>query len=1153
MAILKREYELSIWDERLDLNGNKIEKKGAIIGAHDMDYLGRAVNIKLKREIKGTNTLTFDMPQKYFDSKLGRYVKNELIDELYNEKKVKLNFDGQWFEFYIKSINEKKEFKSIMKSFTCQDSFIDELSRTGYEILFDEELYNNVDEISPFMEIILEDSIWDYRPDLNIGDFTEFTEERFYKIPLKQFGGTISAYPIKLEVKPEYLKEESTYYKKIKEKDKNFNLNNAREKEVVLKNIYTNNTRSLELGDDLSYRKEIFWDAHRTDNGFSLLNKNEKIILEGDYIYVAYSDLSFIYGSIYEDPYKSTEEPAQYGCYNQELGYALQPSSKDPSALIQFIFFNENDEVFIDESGTIANNNCHYVITVEEWNGILKSIYENKDLSTNEDKGLIYWKTTFIDGGKLTEKYEINNTENVIYTKNVIPNNSTIDDFTWYPVYYEDYLSEINGQEVFAARKISVTDRTEFNLKSEYYTTIYSNNAEEYIGLYSEIEKDNERDEENFLKTNDFRVQSKEATRIVVPTLARNLITNGNNITTNDGWEALTQNNQTEYNTGSYSNLLEINVKTTTQSDHFYEMTGETSDEGISDYYLEFLSPNIEKCDNFSSEGEVSSDYALNFGLTELENGIEKDKIYAIRICTGNWKIINYDIIFRKDLELINDTEAVNIKKECTEIEAENYKNALKTYNEALYNNDIILHDEKLTINSDINDFKELIKLWIQEHDVDKTEFEKWSNVTIESEDYKYLINRLYIQLNQEQKTENDKNDAPEQEDENDKIDIPEQYTESLNINSYEAWEGSCIFANQIFNKSYNQDLNKIIIGQGSIDINGNYEVDGIQNLDSNKFISFSDIFDKIEDENNEISHLYFAGYNEEEKSGIENSSLLKTLYHSKKNGEKQWIWTKESIEDGLNIEDNAFLLFKAKTNITSPYLGILSESEPMTIQTDNLTIKTYADTDMSGIKLETKGTNMTDNKDYFVDNAQYTIYIVDNENFSSNFLNRVGITTDSTENGEDKGNEDESDENNKDENTSNNDKNDKDENTSVDNNIINENVKLIVPQNDESEIEIADTYDLMDGDLLPDAKPEWTGVSASTLPLFFQNVTENPDKTGSNKYALFVNDLYYGIFWLDKKILNKDENDEIVEDDKDKDEIIKEDKDESINDNGGE
>ena len=89
LDILRKEYELSVWDETLGEKGQKKEIKRAIIGAHDMDYLGRATSLKLSRKINGTNTLTFQLPSKYFDSKLGEYVHNEFCDYLFNERKLK--------------------------------------------------------------------------------------------------------------------------------------------------------------------------------------------------------------------------------------------------------------------------------------------------------------------------------------------------------------------------------------------------------------------------------------------------------------------------------------------------------------------------------------------------------------------------------------------------------------------------------------------------------------------------------------------------------------------------------------------------------------------------------------------------------------------------------------------------------------------------------------------------------------------------------------------------------------------------------------------------------------------------------------------------------------------------------------------------------
>jgi hypothetical protein len=68
MAVQKRPYELSVWSEELFEEGQKKETKMLIIGAHDMTYDGRAMGIKLVRKVNGTNTLTFQMLNSFFDS-----------------------------------------------------------------------------------------------------------------------------------------------------------------------------------------------------------------------------------------------------------------------------------------------------------------------------------------------------------------------------------------------------------------------------------------------------------------------------------------------------------------------------------------------------------------------------------------------------------------------------------------------------------------------------------------------------------------------------------------------------------------------------------------------------------------------------------------------------------------------------------------------------------------------------------------------------------------------------------------------------------------------------------------------------------------------------------------------------------------------------
>lgn len=350
MAILRKEYELSVWDETLGEKGQKKEIKRAIIGAHDMDYLGRATSLKLSRKINGTNTLTFQLPSKYFDSKLGEYVHNEFCDYLFNERKLKLKYDGEWFEFYVKSVSENKQFKSIMYQYSCEDAFIDELSRNGYGITFDIELYNNVEEIGVFTEQILEDSIWEYDASKNWGDFTEYSEEKLFKIPVSMFSS-------------------------IKGHKLNYTVNGE------ITNAYTGEKRQLELGDDLSREQHIFWDNGNFDKGIELLGESENVKTNG-YIYVPYSCLGFCY--ITEKDGAAATETAQFGTINGVNSYYLAPQSIDPTSLIQFIAIPNGVEVQIDEAGLLVNKDYSYVMTLKEWNEIV-----NTDLSYNIEKKII--------------------------------------------------------------------------------------------------------------------------------------------------------------------------------------------------------------------------------------------------------------------------------------------------------------------------------------------------------------------------------------------------------------------------------------------------------------------------------------------------------------------------------------------------------------------------------------------------------------------------------------------------------------------------------------------------------------------------------------------------------------------------------------------
>lgn len=476
MSILKKEYELSVWHETLGENGQKEEKKQIIIGAHDMEFLGRATKPNLKKELKGTNTFTFQMPSKYFDSKVGDYVHNEFVDYLFNEQKLKLEYDGEWYEFYIKNIAESKQFKSIMYTYTCTDSFIDELSRNGYGITFDEELYNNVEELGTFTDTILEDSIWHYDASRNIGDFTEYSEEKLFKIPVNQFS-KISGYKINYEIKNE-----------------------------TITNVYTQKKRNLEMGDDLAREKKYFWDNGSFDNGFDLIS-DDKLIEEIDndgYIYVPYNQLNFCYETEQSGDYAATEMPS-VKTVNGVTSYVLAPSTIDPTKLIQFIAIPAGAEINIDESGLLVNKNFSYVMTVAQWNELIIN-------------NLFYW---FEDIKHIQNGHKVVNNE----TPNYIHGNKC--------VVYDGYLDSINDIELNFGKSISITDRTEMNISEEVdqFVTVYNNNAKEYDGMFSS--------DEWGAGIDNYRVCSKIDTRQIIPQLARNLIQNGTSITDTNGWSPM--------------------------------------------------------------------------------------------------------------------------------------------------------------------------------------------------------------------------------------------------------------------------------------------------------------------------------------------------------------------------------------------------------------------------------------------------------------------------------------------------------------------------------------------------------------------------------------------------------------------------------------
>ena len=163
----KNKYEISLWEDRLvpqSGEGQSIvpehyeEEKVCIIGSDTMTSQARALEPKLVRNVNGTNKLTFKLYYTYIDNETGKRIQNPFTSLLVNERKVKCKWEDQWYDFVIKGIQEDSNGKTI--TYTCEDLYINELSKTGFSLEFDQKLNNNQGTAQELAKKVLEGTDW---------------------------------------------------------------------------------------------------------------------------------------------------------------------------------------------------------------------------------------------------------------------------------------------------------------------------------------------------------------------------------------------------------------------------------------------------------------------------------------------------------------------------------------------------------------------------------------------------------------------------------------------------------------------------------------------------------------------------------------------------------------------------------------------------------------------------------------------------------------------------------------------------------------------------------------------------------------------------------------------------------------------------------
>jgi len=201
--MIEDNYEISLWEDYLYNPDNSEatrassyykERKIAVIGSNTMTSTCRAINPVLIEGVNGTRTFSFKMYYKcredsyteavqqlfaydsneqdygpirdsdnkdlFYETKSteSRIYKNPFLKLLVNERKVKVKWKGQWYDFVINGCEENSSDKSI--TYTCEDAFINELSKTGFNIELNDDLQNNQGTMRQLAAEVLKNTDW---------------------------------------------------------------------------------------------------------------------------------------------------------------------------------------------------------------------------------------------------------------------------------------------------------------------------------------------------------------------------------------------------------------------------------------------------------------------------------------------------------------------------------------------------------------------------------------------------------------------------------------------------------------------------------------------------------------------------------------------------------------------------------------------------------------------------------------------------------------------------------------------------------------------------------------------------------------------------------------------------------------------------------
>lgn len=196
-------YEISVWEDYFVPTSGSIEshyeeRKLCIIGSNTMDDGSRALEPNLVLNVNGTHTLSFKMYLFYIDTLTGERVDNPYVKLLVNERKIKVYWDNgqedendKWFDLVVKDISEDSDSNTV--TYTCEDLFINELGKSGFELNFSDEANNNQGTIYELATAILDGTDWQL-DEKNTDHLLQTQEEALYEVKITNTNALTGAY-----------------------------------------------------------------------------------------------------------------------------------------------------------------------------------------------------------------------------------------------------------------------------------------------------------------------------------------------------------------------------------------------------------------------------------------------------------------------------------------------------------------------------------------------------------------------------------------------------------------------------------------------------------------------------------------------------------------------------------------------------------------------------------------------------------------------------------------------------------------------------------------------------------------------------------------------------------------------------------------------